>query len=125
MEYDAQLSALVQKYKPFFDELRELTEARNAALQAADKAVRASGKSQGPFNVSSIRVSYDADALYAALGPDLFLQYGGTLTVVQERSVDKKRLEAAIALSQIPEEVVKAAKSTSAVIKGPKPVVLP
>lgn len=102
----------IQETNPeVLETLRELTERRNAALEAADKTVRAREAACGPFLVHIVKTTYNAEALYDALGEEKFTQLGGTVTKKPVYEIDGKRLEAAIAMGKLSAEIVAAVKT--------------
>lgn len=105
------LEDVVQNNPGVLETMRELAERRNAALEAADKAVRAREAPCGPFKLHNVITNYDAEALYDAVGEERFLALGGSITKKPIYDVDGKRLEAAIALGKLGADVVDAVKT--------------
>lgn len=98
------------EYPGILDSMRQLAEERNAALELADKAVRARHVACGPFQVHQKVTKYDAEALFDAVGKERFLALGGSITEKPVYDVDGKRLEAAIAMKKLPLEIVEAVR---------------
>lgn len=94
------------KHKKIFEELYSLVEEYNDSLEDADKAVRSTGQSCGPFVKTKTLTKYDADKLFDALGHDGFLKAGGIIETVKQYSVDKAKFESNIASGDIPQELV-------------------
>lgn len=82
-----------EQNKPFFDYLEQLATAHNEALNAARAACKQRGVSCGPIQVTTVKTTYDADAMYDLFGREVFLEMGGSLETVQQRSLDKKRVD--------------------------------
>jgi hypothetical protein len=82
-----------QQNKQFFDYLEQLAAAHNEALNAARAACKQRGVSCGPIQATSVSTKYDADAMYDLFGRETFLELGGSLETVQQRSLDKKRVD--------------------------------
>jgi hypothetical protein len=101
-----ELAAFKKKNQEVMLELAELTERYNAALDMADKAVRAQKCSCGPFDLFSVVVKWDATKYYEEMGEAFFKKHGGTVQTVTEYKVDKNRVAAAAAANLIPAEVL-------------------
>lgn len=101
------LEHLRQQYPQVFQELQAIAEEYNARLEEADKAVRGKQISCGPFDLYQTQTTYDAEKLFEEMGRENFLKVGGSLKTVTEYTVDKGRVDAAIAANIIPQEVVK------------------
>ena len=114
-----------EEHAPLFDQLRELTERYNAALEQAEQVCRAREVSCGPIDLYQYTTKYDATALYNAVGRDQFLALGGQLSTVTEYSVDKGRLEAAIAQNKIAADVVPQIRKETPNFHKPNKLVLP
>ena len=97
--------------------LQQLAERRNAALEAAGKAVRAREMPCGPFEVHQIRTEYDADALYDAVGEERFLELGGSIETKRILCLDSKRFEAAMSFNRVGAEVVRVVKTRKVTFK--------
>ncbi len=91
------LDNFVAAFPEVFKSYARLVEDYNAALESAGKAVRAREISCGPFECFEVRVTYDADKLYEAVGEQRFLSLGGTIKTQPVYEVNKDRLRAAIA----------------------------
>jgi hypothetical protein len=111
---DAQqaIAEFKEEHKKVFEEFAHLVDRHNSTLEQAQKVVRAQQVECGPFMVHNTSVKYDAEALYLALGHDLFLEVGGILSTKTVKDIDKGRFEAAITTpnSKITDEVVKAVR---------------
>ncbi len=105
---DAQdaIQAFKAEHPEVFEQLSQLVERYNTALEQADKACRSREVSSGPFNLYQFTTKYNAEALFNAVGRDAFLAMGGKLETVTQFSVDRGRLEACIAQGKLPNEVV-------------------
>ena len=99
------LDEFKERNQAVFDELYRIVEEYNTALQEADKAVRATGQSHGPFLREKIVTKYDADKLYDALGHDAFIRAGGIIETVSQYTIDKKKFDSHVASGNIPQEL--------------------
>jgi hypothetical protein len=124
VEAQERISRLKESYPEIFEQLDILKDDYNTALEAAEKAVRAQKVSCGPFTLISIQTKYDAEKLYEAVGRDAFLRFGGIEKSVTVFSVDKSRLEAAIAANAVPSMVVEDVKDVSPRFKKPEKIVI-
>jgi hypothetical protein len=102
------LDAFKEEYAEIFEQLELIGQEYNAALEAADKAVRAQGVSCGPFEAYQTTTTYDATALYDTVGEERFVELGGKIVTVKQYELDKARIEAAIAAGRLPAPVVAA-----------------
>lgn len=125
MEIEQKIKNLKEEYPGVFEELNELQEEYNTALQAADKAVRATQTSCGPFVLSQTATSYDANAFYDAVGRERFLKLGGSIQTVQQYSIDKTAFEAAAAQGKIAKDTVEVVKKVTPRYKKPDPISIP
>jgi len=91
---------------PLFEQLSILMETYNAALENADKAVRAKGVNCGPWEQLTPTVKYDGEKLYSAVGREDFVRLGGVVRQVNEYVIDKGTIEAAIAANRLPAQIV-------------------
>lgn len=124
VEMQERVSRLKEAYPEVFEQLAQLKDDYNTALEAAEKAVRSKQVSCGPFALMSITTKYDADKLYEEVGRDDFLKFGGIEKTITVLSVDKSRLEAFIAANAIPAKVVEDVRETSPRYKKPEKIVL-
>lgn len=122
LEAKAKIDRLKESFPEVFETLDHLKNEYNAALQAADKKVRAMGVSCGPFTVMNTAVTYDADKLFEELGKDEFLRVGGVIKTVTQYEVDKAKLEAHITSNSVPQEVTDVVKKVSPRYKKPSPI---
>lgn len=122
LEVQAKVQRLKESFPEVFDTLNQLSQEYNAALEAADKKVRALGVSCGPFDCYQTATSYDADKLYEELGKDEFLRVGGVIKTVTKYDVDKAKLEAHITSNSVPTEVVDVVKTVSPRYKKPSKI---
>lgn len=140
---ESELKEFVAQHDKVFDQYRSLVERRNAALENADKAVRATkGDECGPFKVSRTTTEYKPEILYEELGRETFLQLGGKIDTKTVYDIDKTRVEAAIARGQaleqagvqdlavlqqggLPKSVVETFRETKVAYTTPKKLVAP
>ena len=114
------LEAFMENHKGIFDTYHVLQASVAQSLEAADKIVRAQGVSCGPWDRYAIRTTYNAEALYEALGREGFLSIGGKLVTKTGYEVEGKRLETAIARGEIPQDIVDSVKKEVASYHAPK-----
>jgi hypothetical protein len=112
-------------YAGAFQELMEIAELHNSTLEAADKSVRAREVSSGPFELLNYSTTFNANALYDALGREDFLRFGGSVQTVQQYDIDKKQFEAFVAQKKIHPDVVKAVISYGPRYKKLDKVIIP
>jgi len=108
-----------------FKHLDALQEELNTKCQAAEEAVSGRGISCGDFALYQYATKYSAEELLQAVGPDKFMQVGGSMTTQTVYNLDKKRVDAAIASGAIPAEAVGRVKVRSARYKKPSKVNIP
>lgn len=125
MEVKDKYEAFREEYKDVIDILESISAEYNAALEAADKAVRAHGVSCGPFDAYQRNVSYDPVALYDAVGKDRFIELGGQIQTKLVYEVDRARLEAMIAQNRLPADVIDAVRSETVKYRRLKRMELP
>ena len=124
VEAKERVDRLKEAYPEVFEQLSILAEDYNSTLEAAFKAVKAKNVSCGPFDRYQEQKKYDASKLYDAVGRERFLELGGKTTTVTEFSVDRARLEASIAASMVPQDVVEEVLIISPRYKQPEKITL-
>jgi hypothetical protein len=107
------------RYRGVFDEFETLAQQYNTKLEAADKAVRARRVSCGDWELYQQKVTFNADALYDAVGVDKFMEVGGILRTVVTRDLDKAKLKAALSSGAISKEVADAITTTTPTYHSP------
>jgi len=105
-EAEERLKAFKEKNTRVFEQAEGLVAEYNQKLEAAEKAVRQRGISCGPFDLYQWQTTYDAKALYDAVGREKFIQMGGILSTQTVYDVDKGRVRSAVDSGQVPEDVV-------------------
>ena len=118
------LERVKEAYPEAVECLQVVAEEYNSTLVAADKAVRATGCSCGPFEVMSVAEKYDPQLLFDHLGEKDFLANGGSSKTIVVLDVDKNLVKAAIANGRIPEKVAARARKVSTRYKAPSAVAL-
>jgi hypothetical protein len=93
----AELQGFKEMHADVFAEYAEYVERYNTTLEAAERACREKEASCGDFDLYQYTTKYDAEALYNAVGRDEFMKLGGKIDTVAKYSVEKARIEAAIA----------------------------
>jgi hypothetical protein len=121
----ARMKAFIDSNPQFFQYWNGLLEEYNERVAAADKAVRAKQVSCGDFELYQYSTRYDAEYMYERFGRDKFLELGGKLETVQQRTVDKKRVDINIQAGKISPEDAQHIKKQSPTYHAPKPVELP
>lgn len=94
------------KNRKLIKELEGLIENYITTKEAADKAVRATGMSCGPWEQLTPTVKYDGERLYSAVGREDFVRLGGVVRQINEYVIDKGTIEAAIAANKVPQQIV-------------------
>lgn len=122
LEARAMLDAYIHHNQAVFEQYRELAENVNRARESADKIVRAKGVSCGPWEIYQTQTTYDASALYEAMGREEFMRMGGKVQMQAVYDVDRAKIEAAVARGDIPPELVPAIKKVSPRYKSPKDI---
>jgi len=125
LEAQQRLESLKAQYPGIFDELAELEEQYNTLLEAADKAVRASAVSSGPFELYQFKTTYNANALYDEVGREEFLKLGGSIQTVQQLDVDKKVFDANVAQNKISKALADKVKQRSPNYHKPNKICIP
>lgn len=125
LEAKDRLNAFREMHQEVFDQLDEILEEYNRALEDAEKEVRSKGESDGPFVVSGQQTSLDVDKLYDWMGHENFLMIGGTISVRQVLGMDMKRFESFVAAGVVPKEVLEECYQVKPRFRAPKKVELP
>lgn len=106
MQAQSDLEQFIQEHKDVYDELCRLAATRNDKLEAADKVVRPTGCSVGPFVKLSESKKINAEKLYEEIGADNFGKVGGYTETVVAYKVDRDRFLSMAFSNQIPAEIV-------------------
>ena len=114
-----------EEHAAVFEQLAQLTERYNAALEAAEKACRGKEVACGPFDLYQFSTKYDAEALYNAIGRDKFLEMGGKLDTKTVYELDKGRFEACVSQNKVLPEVVAQVRKETPNFHKPEPLVVP
>lgn len=122
MEVQSKIERLKEAYPEVFEKLGELAADYNQALEAADKVLRAKKASCGPFTLSSVAVTYDAEKLHEELGRAEFLKVGGQIKTVTKYDVDKAKFEAHSTSGIVPNEVIESVRTVSPRYKKPEKI---
>lgn len=109
-----------QQYPQAYKELLELQSEYNATRDAAEKILRAHGKSEGPFVIKNSRLSYDAEKLYDEVGKERFLELGGEIATSQTFKIDSTTLQSKIASKKLDPAIVEAISKPVHVFDAPK-----
>jgi len=122
VEASTKMERIREAYPEAISAFRMVAEEYNTALTAADKAVRATGCSCGPFQVLSVSESYDPEQLHEYLGETEFFKLGGVAKTVIQLDFPKDKVKAAIANGRLPSEVAEQACKRTPRYKKPQPV---
>lgn len=99
----------------------ELLEERNQKRQAADLAIRQLDVSYGAWDRYTERTNYDVSELYQRIGEKQFLALGGSIGMERVYTMEKERIELAIATKQIPPQVAELITKVVPSYHAPKP----
>jgi len=94
-EAEAAIKQHITQNEAWYQELRRLVEIRNSRMEQADKVVRASGTSEGPFMKLSESIKVDVDKLHDLMG-DAFNAVGGYTEEVTIYKIDRDRFFASV-----------------------------
>lgn len=122
LQVKERIENLKEAYPEVFEQLGQLAQDYNQALEAADKVVRAKKVSCGPFDLYQWQTRYNPEKLYEELGRDEFLKVGGTIKTITTYDVDKAKLEAHITSGVIASEVVEVVRDVSPRYKKPEKI---
>lgn len=117
-----QIEQLYESYPQVFDQLRQLSEEYNSALEAADKAVRARKVTCGPFVMYQTQTKYHAEKLYEEVGRERFFELGGKVNTVTTFELDKAKFEAHVTANAVPAEVVEVVREVSPRYRKPEKI---
>lgn len=101
-----ELEQFKAEHADIFMQYKDLVDRYNSALEAAEKEVRSQGVTCGDFENYSVSVKYKPEKMFEELGEELFLKCGGSTSTKTVYEIDPKRVDAAVASGQIPEECV-------------------
>jgi hypothetical protein len=122
LEAKQMLDTFTDRHREIFDMYSEIAEELNRKRQAADKIVRDRKVSCGPWDLFQEQTTFNAEALYEALGRDGFLAVGGKLQTKTVYSLDKNKVKAAITRGDVPENVAEAVVKITPKYKAPKDI---
>jgi hypothetical protein len=122
VESKEMLEAFRKNHAQVFSSYEQLVADLNQKMEAADKVVRAQGISCADWDLYQTQTKIDAEALFNALGMDLFLQVGGKTGSKTTYSVDKATVQAAAARGDIPKAVVDGVVKESPRYHAPTPL---
>lgn len=119
------LDSLRTTYPGIFEEFEEIVNEYNATLESAAQAVRSRQVTCGPFEILNFKATYNAQALYDAVGRDEFLRLGGSEQTIKQYDVDKKVFDSFVSQGQVPANVESAVITVGPAYKAPKKIILP
>jgi len=103
-----QMTALLKEHSDVVRQLREVGVRYNEALTAAHEKIRELGVTCGPFIEAGC--SYDAQMLLDELGEKKFLQIGGKVGQKKTAAIDKRTVEKAAGMNEIPKSLFEASR---------------
>lgn len=107
-------------HSKIFTEYNSLEEDVEQKRQVADKLVRSTGKSCGPWEAFTEQKTYNAQELYNLMGEEKFLALGGVLREETIYDVDKSKIDIAISQKLIPKEVAEVIRKITPKYRAPK-----
>lgn len=119
------LAEFKQMHAEVFEQFDHLIEEYNTSLEAAEKVVRAAEVNCGPFDLYQYKTTYDAEALFHAVGRDKFLEFGGSTGTQVTYNIDKNRFEAAVAAKKVGKDIITNVRKESPAYHAPKKLVTP
>lgn len=125
LEAQSRINDFKEKHQPLLKELGVLVEEYNASLEDADKTLRAGLLSSGPFDLFSVKRTYNAEKLYNELGEEDFIKMGGTMKKVTKYELNQALFEAMAERGSVPEEVVEAVRKVTPNFHKPDKINLP
>lgn len=125
LDTEKEIAELVATNPDFYRKLCELVEERNTRLQAAEKVVRASGVTCGPFLKHSETLDIDVEKLFDELGEEGFKEVGGYTEKVTVYKVDRTRFTSHLEAGHVPDEVKESCTAIKRSYKKPDPYKLP
>lgn len=114
-QFKIENAEVLKTYQELLDELEQ-------TRQVADSAMRGVDASYGHWDRYMEKKTYNAAALYEALGPTEFLKLGGVIKKEPVYEIDPKTAEIAIAAEKIPKEIVEKFRKITPSYRAPKPV---
>lgn len=106
LESKEMLETFKANHTQVFATYDQLAEDLSQKMEAADKVVRGHRVSCADWDLYQTQTKVDAEALFNALGMDMFLQVGGKTSTTTTYSADKAKVEAAAARNAIPKSVL-------------------
>jgi hypothetical protein len=125
LQAQAAIQEFKQEYPEVFEQFEQLVESYNTKLEAAEKVCRAAEVNCGPFDLYQYNTKYDAQALFAAVGRDKFLELGGSTGTATTYDIDKSRFEAAVAAKKVSKDIITAVRKETPNYHKPSKLVLP
>jgi len=131
LEAEASLNAFLSENAALFDELAQLAEARNIALEDADKAIRALcvdrgvGINCGPFRFKHFNRRINFEKMFDVLEEEDYAKLSGVVQTVPSYTGDRATVLRAIDNGEVPPEVAEEFYSNTPTYEVIKPLVLP
>jgi hypothetical protein len=124
-----QKQAAIEEYKQMhadvFEQFDHLVDEYNTSLENAEKVVRSAEVNCGPFDLYQYKTTYNAEALFNAVGRDKFLELGGLTGTKVTYDIDKNRFEAAVAAKKVGKDIIAQVRKESPAFHTPKKLVIP
>lgn len=108
------------EHSKVFAEYQALVDDAEQKRQVADKLIRATGSSYGPWEAFSEQKNYNAQELFNLMGEQKFLELGGVMSEQTIYEVDKQKVDIAIAQGAIPKEVAEVVRKITLKYRAPK-----
>jgi hypothetical protein len=124
---DAQsaLSEFKNEHAAVFEQLEQLTDRYNTALESAEKACRSLEVSCGPFDLYQFRTTYNPERLFNAVGRDKFLELGGKLDTKTVYDIDKGRFDVCVSQNKVAQDIVAEVRVEAPSFHKPNKLVVP
>lgn len=120
MEAKERLDAWVQQNEANLRPLRDLLDTVRTAQQAADKQVRALNVFCGPWVKHRSSIEVNTQELLDTIGVEAFLGLGGEKHTKVEYTIDKQKLDMAIANGTIPPDLAEKVRIEKIAYSAPK-----
>lgn len=131
MQADNAVNEFISKHAGLFDELAQLADARNTALQDADKAIRALavdrgvGIDCGPFRFKHFNRRVNFEKMFDTLEEEDYTKLSGIVSTVPNYTGDRTTVLRAIDNGEVPADVAENFYSNSPTYEAIAELVLP
>lgn len=104
IEADRAIQSFIEGNAAWYEQLQQLVADRNMKLENAEKVVRSTSKTCGPFVKLSETTKINAEKLFEEVGSS-FADMGGYTETYTKYNVDRARFLAMVDRGDVPEEV--------------------